>query len=643
MSKIIGFAFLFVVFFPFLAAISLYILGTKREKARDGLILAVTAAELVFAAVLLAAPGAALDIPGLCWLGLHFRAEGFPALMAVLAAFLWLATALVSPEYFAHARDRNRYYLFYLLTLGALEGVFLSADLGTTFVFFEVMSFTSYVWVAQNETEEALAAARVYLAVAVLGGLVLLMGLYLIYDLFGTLEFAALRTAGALSQLEKTLLYAAGCCALFGFGAKAGMFPLHIWLPMAHPVAPAPASALLSGILTKSGVFGVLAVTANLFFGDEQWGVLVLILATITMVGGAVLAVISRDLKRTLACSSMSQIGFILVGVGMQALLGHENILAVWGTVLHMFNHSVIKLVLFVAAGVVYLNTHSLDLDKVRGFGRGKPWLLVCFLVAALSIGGIPLWSGYISKTLLHEGIVEYIHVGGVWAPLCRVVEIIFLASGGLTVAYMTNLFVTLFIDKPEKETPGRYMGAPTKAVLALGSALLLLGGALPHLTMEKIAAAAEVFLRGDSTALHPIHYFSLENLKGAVISLAVGAAVYFLIMRRPVLGRIAGFINTFRLGFSKVFFAAVGALTFILSMLTRTAASLGDWTAALIIKIVFFRAPRIVTPRQHDTYGRDKQEHIIEKTFSFDLLLAGLGLLAIILYLLFQSRAAIF
>ena len=168
-------------------------------------------------------------------------------------------TGLNSPAYFAHAEGCNRYYCFWLLTQGALMGVFLAADLFTLFVFFEMMSFTSYVWVVQNETEEALRAGGTYLAVAVIGGMTLLVGLLLLQDLFGTLEISQLRAlAEALPAERRTQLYVAGGCCLVGFGAKAGMFPLHIWLPKAHPVAPAPASALLSGILTKSGVFGVL-------------------------------------------------------------------------------------------------------------------------------------------------------------------------------------------------------------------------------------------------------------------------------------------------------------------------------------------------------------------------------------------------
>ena len=180
----------------------------------------------------------------------------------------------------------------------------------------------------------------------------------MLYHTLGTLEIGALGAA-ADGCAQKGTLYAAGACMLVGFGAKAGAFPLHIWLPKAHPVAPAPASALLSGILTKTGVYGMLILSCRLFPGDGGWGMLMLVLGVVTMTLGAVLAVFSLDLKRTLACSSMSQIGFILVGVGMQGLLGEENTLAAHGTLLHMVNHSLIKLVLFMAAGADYVNLFS--------------------------------------------------------------------------------------------------------------------------------------------------------------------------------------------------------------------------------------------------------------------------------------------
>ena len=162
---------------------------------------------------------------------------------------------------------------------------------------------------------------------------------------------------------------------LFGFFAKAGAFPLHIWLPKAHPVAPAPASALLSGILTKAGVFGVLILSCRVFLEIESWGIIILIIGVITMLHGAILALCSVDLKRTLACSSVSQIGFILVGIGMSVLLIDENAMAIRGALMHMINHSLIKLCLFMAAGVVFMNVHKLNLNDIRGFGRKKPYI----------------------------------------------------------------------------------------------------------------------------------------------------------------------------------------------------------------------------------------------------------------------------
>lgn len=216
------------------------------------------------------------------------------------------------------------------------------------------------------------------------------------------------------------------------------MFPLHIWLPKAHPVAPAPASALLSGILTKSGIFGIIVVSANIFRADPTWGAMLLMLGLITMLGGAVLAVFSVNLKRTLACSSMSQIGFILTGIAMSCLLGEENALAARGALLYMVNHSLFKLVLFMAAGVVYMNLHQLNLNDIRGFGRRKPLLHFAFLMARWAWRAVPLFSGYVSKTLIHEGIVEYVHLLSEMGKsgevmLYTLAEWVYLFSGGLT------------------------------------------------------------------------------------------------------------------------------------------------------------------------------------------------------------------
>ena len=534
-----------MVFMPMVGALVSYLIGRKSKVARDYFVSGLTILEFVCAVLLVAADvgheGTLVYVPEICGMGLTFTIDGFRVLYAAIACFMWMCTSVFSKEYFAHYRNRNRYYLFQLLTLGATAGIFLSADLYTTFIFFEIMSISSYVWVAHDETAPSMRAAATYLAVAVIGGLTLLMGLFLLYSQTGTLMIGDLYEA-----CQGKNVYPACLCMLVGFGAKAGAFPLQIWLPKAHPVAPAPASALLSGILTKTGIFGVLVISCQILLHDAMWGAFILVIGLITMFLGALLAVFSIDFKRTLACSSVSQIGFILVGVGMQGLLGAHNEIAIRGTVLHMVNHSLFKLVLFMVAGVIYMNIHKLDLNDIRGFGRKKPLLKYIYLMAALGIGGIPLWSGYISKTLLHESMVEYMHElmlsshsgDVIVSQMMNAFEWIFLISGGMTIAYMTKLYVAVFVEKNEDSAVQekydgmkKYMNPVSAGVLTVCAALFPIMGTLPYITMDKMADMSEGFM-GWNHVGHSVDYFTWVNLKGSVISIVIGVVLYFGVIR---------------------------------------------------------------------------------------------------------------
>ncbi len=413
--------------------------------------------------------------------------------------------------------------------------------------------------------------------------------------------------AAAADCADKRLLYIAGGCTFVGFGAKAGAFPLHIWLPKAHPVAPAPASALLSGILTKAGIFGVLAVGCNVFLYDARWGMFVFSIGLVTMFVGALLAVCSVDLKRTLACSSMSQIGFILLGTGMQGILGEENALAVRGTLLHMVNHSLIKLALFLIAGVVVMNVHKLNLNEIRGFGRKKPFLKACFLAGALGISGIPLWNGYISKTLLHESIVEGIAHAGELSGFLRMSEWIFLVSGGMTLAYMTKLFVAVFVeenqDAAEQERfdgMKRYLSPVSAAAIGVSAAALPLLGFLPHLTSDAVADLGQGFMHLEG-AVHTVAYFHAANLKGGLISIAIGILLY-LALRKLTMGagtaRDAGqkAVSVYRdrwpgwLDLENLLYrpALLSVLPFVARVVCRVLDSLAEWVILLLRKTVF-------------------------------------------------------
>ena len=500
-------------------------------------------AELALVVILTISAPLTLDLSGILVSGLHLHLDGFQAVYALLASAAWFLSSLFSKEYGQHMHSRGRYYAFMLLTLAGTVGVFMSTHLMTTWICFEFMSFSSYVLVAQEEDDGALKAAGSYMTYGTIGGLAILMGLWMLHRHTGTLEIASL--AAACESLSFADLLPAGLCMLAGFGAKAGMFPLHTWLPAAHPVAPAPASALLSGVIVKTGIYGIAVVTVHMFSSSANhvlWGNLLLIFSVITMVVGGLLALFSVNLKRTLACSSMSQMGFVIFGLACTSLLGHHGSMAASGAVLHMVNHTLFKQVLFTLAGIVMLRTGSLLLNDVRGFGKGKPLLLIAYLCAALGIGGIPLLSGYVSKTLLHESLVHYMHSAhSVWYSAA---EWLFLFSGGLTVAYMIKLFVVLFVDRPAEgaawagtaktatETGRKpYMTRTTAFALLTPAVLLPIMGMFPHQTMDRIANLSMHFFHAEH--LEEVAYFAWMNLKGGLISITIGLLLYFVVVRR--------------------------------------------------------------------------------------------------------------
>lgn len=641
----------FLVFFPMLGGIIGYIIGRKNKNARDYWAMLVTL--LTFgASLLLIGKEEAFHETGICGLGLLFAGGGLQVILAVLTGAIWFITAIYSKEYFQQDRNRNRYYLFMLLTEGATMGIFLSADFFTTFIFFEIMSFTSFVMVMHDETKEAMRAAHTYLAVAVLGGLVTLMGLFMLYQKTGTLQMDLLQQFMA-QQTDKSAFYGIGVLVFFGFAAKAGLFPLHIWLPNAYTLAPAPASALLSCLLTKTGVFGIMMITAKIFFHDAPWGNFMLILGMITMLMGAILALFSINLKRTLACSSMSQIGFMMVGIAMQGILGEHNALAASGTLLHFINHSLLKLVLFLSAGVVFMNLHELDLNKIKGFGRDKLLLKVVFLMALLGIGGIPLWNGYVSKTLLHESIVEYIHIleeAGQSVFYMKTVEYLFLFAGGLTLAYMTKIFVAVFVEKNSHPLPvqkqGAYLNPVNKVILALCALALPVCGMLPHLTQDRISAVGVTFL-GAHAPDHAVEYFAWVNLKGAVISLIVGAAVYFLFVRTVLmreneqgetvyLDRWPAWLNLE----DKVYRPLLlGVLPFIGGFFARLAGTLTDGFISLLRMAIFNSDNARVIPPEDKYFSAytdgETDKTVYREGFARSLLMIGIGLAIAMLYIL--------
>ena len=615
---------------------------------------AAAAAELLLALSLLGERGAQLNLHGVCGLGLSFSVTGLQTWLCILAAFLWLISTLYARDYLSHDHNPSRFYLFLMLTEGAILGVFLSADLFTTLVCFETMSFVSWPMVLHEETDEALSAGNSYLAYAVIGGMVSLMGLFLLWTMLGTLRYDELTAAAAAYTGPREQLFLAGGLSLVTFAAKAAMFPLYTWLPTAHPVAPAPASALLSGIITKSGIFGIFGLTAKLFYGSFLWGRMILLLGIATAVVGGFQALCNTGLKKTIAYSSMSQIGFILVGIGCMCLLGEENRMGAWGSILYLTNHGLVKSILMLLAGVVVHHVGAQEYDTVAGFGRGKPALAFSFAFAALGLMGFPGWNGYISKTLVHEALVEYmeeLELLNQPIGLYKAVEWLFLIAGGMTAAYMVKLFVLLFVEKNrDREVQarydslnGHYASSLWVAVLCGSSLLAFVLGVLPHLTQDRFAALAQDYFCEEGTL--SVHYFALGNLKGALISLSIGAFLYWFFVREVVLTN-KGYRNPWPADWDLEKAVYVPLLTRLLPFLgavcARFAASLFEWAVALCNKVLFFRYDKHVHPEEDNYFARYKSDDPGVRGFraqiAYALALFSAGFVCIMVYLLVRN-----
>jgi len=651
--KISGnFLLLFLILWPVSGAFIAYIIGRYSRLARDYFADFVCAVEFAAAVSCYKFLGCEFSVPGVCGLGIKFALDGFRYIYAVIITFMWLIATIFSREYFRGHRNRNRYYLYVTLTLSSIMGVFLSGDLYTTFLFFEMMSLFSYIMVVQEETREASRAAETYLAIAIIGGLVTLTGLILFYAKAGTLDIAEL---SKLKIQDKNSLYIPGFLIFVGFAAKAAIFPSHIWLPTAHTAAPAPSSALLSGLLTKSGLFGVIVLSAGPFLHDSLWGFFLIILAVITMVLGAVLAVFSVNIKRTLACSSMSQLGFILTGVAMQCFLGVDNDLAVRGTILYMIGHSLVKLVLFLCAGVVHMNTHKLNLNDIKGFGRGKKVFLFAFLMGGLGLMGAPLWNGYLGKTLIHESIVEHIHALGNSGTLAfmsvsaekfmfEIFEWLFLISGGLTTAYVIKLFIALFIAQPSPDMHEKeiYIGKFNAFILTLSAVILPVIGFLPNKLGDKISILGSAFMNGTEHH-HAVNYFSFENIEGAAISIIIGVCVYIFFIQKFLI-KDGEYLDLWpeKLNIENLFFRPVIGL--ILPFIGALFAKITDLITAGPVVLMLSNMSKIkfIQPPEDFGFGfyqddnqAETMGNLLPSSLAYGLMMLSLGLLFVIIFMM--------
>ncbi|QLY40220.1 proton-conducting membrane transporter [Hujiaoplasma nucleasis] len=473
-------------------------------------------------------------------LGISFHIDMLSYTVLLISSFVWFYVIVYAHEYMKHELHSTRFFFFLALTYSSVLGTMMSGDLLTMFLFFEIMTIASYTLVIHGQNDESYKAGYNYIIMGLIGGFLILTAILLLYFNLGDLSFES--AISELSQMGSIKYWIIGLI-IFGFGIKAGMAPVHVWLPRAHPVAPTPASALLSGVMIKVGAFGIIRVVTSYYFPDSSsidhslWltskniGYVIIWSGIITMVMGMILALQQANIKKLLAYSSISQMGYILMGIGIGLYLGYEGAMGYTGAIYHIINHALFKSLLFMVAGVVYYHTHELNMYKLGGIWKKLPVTTIIFVIGMLGVIGMPLFNGYISKTILHHGIVEAYQHG---SQIFILAEILFIITSIGTVAYLVKMFYYVFIKDNQKEYKDlTFDFSSLDLALISMSLIIILIGLNPNFILKQFILPQLNNLAYSShfieTYIQPLNVFKFYDIIMALMIIFVGSVAFLI------------------------------------------------------------------------------------------------------------------
>ncbi len=369
--------------------------------------------------------------------GITLVADGLAAIMLVVAVFMLLAVLVYAIGQPGAEDEHVGFHPVYLILASGVAAAFLTGDLFNLFVAFEVTLMASYVLITLGGRPAQVRSGMTYVVISLVASLLFLLSLAFIYTATGTLNLADLNEkiaalpAGVRSGLAVLLIVV--------FGIKSAIFPLFFWLPDSYPTAPSPVTAVFAGLLTKVGVYALIRSQTLLFPPDTQPGNLLLVVAALTMVAGVLGAITQNDVKRILSFHIVSQIGYMVMGLGLFTLVGLA------GAVLYIIHHIVVKTTLFLVAGLIELRAGTSNLAKLSGVARLEPLLAVLFLLPALSLAGIPPFSGFVAKLALVDA--------GIGAEAYAVVAVSLVVSL-LTLYSMSKIWANAFWGRTSRARP---------------------------------------------------------------------------------------------------------------------------------------------------------------------------------------------
>lgn len=426
--------------------------------------------------------------------GIEFvlRIDSLALLFVTLSALLWLATTVYAIGYLEDSPHRSRFFGFFSLCVSATVGVALAGNLLTFVFFYELLTLSTYPLVVHRGTARALRAGNVYLAYTLLGGALLLAGTAWLYVLTAPTEFASGGVVSALAIEHRGALVAIFVLLVAGLGVKAGIVPLHTWLPIAM-VAPAPVSALLHAVaVVKAGAFGIVRVVYDVY-GVETAAALGLLtplaaIAAFTILYGSMRALVQQEIKKRLAFSTVSQVSYILLGVAIFGPIGTI------GGLVHLVHQGLMKITLFFCAGNLAETLGIHRISELDGVGRRMPWTMAAFTIGAFGMIGLPPVAGFVTKWYLGLGAVE---AGMHW------VLVVLVASSLLNAAYFLPLVYAAWFKPPagewresmprhRLETDARLLLPTLAAAAAALGAGVLAGAPFSPLSWARLFAARE-------------------------------------------------------------------------------------------------------------------------------------------------------
>jgi multicomponent Na+:H+ antiporter subunit D len=372
---------------------------------------------------------------------ISFFYDPLSVIFAIVAASLWIITTMYSIGYMRSTKEKNqtRFYICFAVALSATMGVAFSANLLTLYIFYEFLSISTYPLVGHHQDKDAQIGARKYLIYLFGGSIGLaLPAMVIVYQITGSLDF---NYNGIIQHhLNPTLLIALMLMFLYGFG-KAGLMPLHAWLPGAM-VAPTPVSSLLHAVaVVKVGVFSIVRVITGIFGYDlinnaslNQW---ICAIAAFTVITASLIALYQDNLKRLLAFSTIGQLAYIIMGVGLGSELGFQ------GGVLHIVMHAFGKITLFFCAGAIYVATKKKYISQLNGIGKQMPFTMGAFFIGALSVIGLPPTGGFISKWMMVEGAID---------AQMTIIMVVYLISSFLNACYFFPIIFRAFFKTTEQD-----------------------------------------------------------------------------------------------------------------------------------------------------------------------------------------------